>query len=129
MKVLGSYIGTLEEGIKRRKVFTTLAMNKPNSIWKSNLSRTEKIRINVVSIFLYGCSGWVDSKSLKNSIDPFKKKIHRLKLVHWPDILRNEECYSIKLFRHLKVRKKRLRMLGHKCRNNPPAKAILQEAL
>ena len=70
MKVLGSYIGTLEEDIKNRKVFTTLAMNKLNPIWKSNLSDTKKLRIYecyVFSIFLYGCIAWVDSKIIRNS--------------------------------------------------------------
>ena len=55
--------------------------------------------------------------------------IRKLKKVHWSDIMKNEEYDSIKPPLHLEVRQRRLRMLGHKCHNNPPAKAILQKAL
>ena len=55
-----------------------------------------------------------NSKIIRNGIDSFQRKmIRRLKKVHWPDIMRNEECDSIKLLVHLDVRQRRLRMLGH----------------
>ena len=66
MKILESYVGTCEN-IKKRK---TLARNRLNPIWKSGISIEKKIRIYkayVLSIFLYGCSAWADSKSIRAS--------------------------------------------------------------
>ena len=85
MKILGSYVGTCED-IKKRKTLATLAMNRLNPIWKSGISVKKKIKIHkayVLSIFLYGCSAWADSKSIRSSIDSFQRKhIQRLKKVH-----------------------------------------------
>ena len=116
MKIHGSYVGTLED-IKKRKTLATLAMNRLNPIWKSGISVEKNIRIYkayVLSIFLYGCSAWADSKSIRSSIDSFQRKhIRRLKKVHWPDVIKNEECDSVIPPLHQEVRLRRLKMLGH----------------
>ena len=132
MKILGSYVGTCED-IKKMKTLATLAMNRLNPIWKSGISIGKKIRIYktyVLSIFLIGCSAWVDSKSIRSSIDSFQRKhIRRLEKVHWPNVMKNEECDSAIPPLHQEVRLRRLKMLGHICRNDPPAKNILEKAL
>ena len=132
MKILGSYVGTCED-IKKRKTLATLAMNRLNPIWKSGISIEKKIRIYkayVLSIFLYGCSAWADSKSIRSSIDSFQRKhIRRLEKVHRPNVMKNEESDSIIPPLHQEVRLRRLEMLGHICCKDPPAKNILEKAL
>ena len=108
-------------------------MNRLNPIWKSGISIEKKIRIYkayVLSIFLYGCSAWADSKSIRSTIDSFQRKhIRRLEKVHWPNVMKNEKCDSVIPPLHQEVRLRRLKMLGHICRNDPPAKNILEKAL
>ena len=126
MKILG-IVGTCEK-IKKRKTLATLAMNRLNPIWKSGISIEKKGY--VLSIFLYGCSAWADSKSTRSSKDSFQRKhIGKLKKVHWSNVMKNKECDSVIPSLHQEVRLRRLKMLGHICRNDPPAKNILEKAL
>ena len=43
--------------------------------------------------------------------------------------MKNEECDSVIPPLHQEVKLRRLKMLGHICRNDPPAKKILGKAL
>ena len=82
------------------------------------------------SQFSYSCSAWADSKSIRSSIDSFQRKpIRRLEKVHWPNVMKNEECDSVIPPLHQEVRLRRLKMLGPICGNDPPAKNILEKAL
>ena len=131
MKILGSYVGTCED-IKKTKTLATLTMNRLNLIWKSGISVEKKIRIYkayVLSIFLYGCSAWADFKSIRSSIDSFQRKHMKTEKSALA------KCYEKRRMRlrHTTaapgVRLRRLKMLGHICRNDPPAKNILEKAL
>ena len=48
--------------------------------------------------------------------------------MHWSDVMKNEECDFIMPLLHQEVRLRRLKMLGHICRNDPPAKNILKKS-
>ena len=131
-KKLGSLLGT-EEEIDVRKRLATLAMNKLNSIWKSNINLSAKIRIYksyIVSIFLHGCSAWADSKTIRNKINAFQRKmIRRINKEYWPNIMKNDKCDQILPHLHLEVKRRRLQMQGHICPNDLPANRILKRAM
>ena len=83
-----------------------------------------------MSIFLYGCSAWADSKTIRNKINAFQRKmISRINKVYWPNIMKNDECNQILPPLHLEVKCRRLQMLGHICRNDLPANQILKQAM
>ena len=131
LKKLGSLLGT-EEDIDDKKRLATLAMNKLSPIWKSHINLTTKIRIYksfVVSIFLYSCSAWADSKTIRNEINAFQKMIRRINKVCWPNIMKNDECDQILPSLHMEVKHRRLQILGHICRNDLPANRILKRAM
>ena len=66
----------------------------------------------------------------RSSIDSFQRKhIRRPKKVHWPNVIKNEECDSVISPLHQEVRLRRLKMLGHIYRNDLPAKKILKKPL
>ena len=131
-KKLGSLLGT-EEDIDARKRLATLAMNKLSPIRKSNINLSTKIRIYksyVVSIFLHGCSAWADSKTIGNKINAFQRKMtRRINKVYWPNIMKKDECDQILSPLHLEVKRRRLQMPGHICRNDLPPYRILKRAM
>ena len=53
----------------------------------------------------------------------------RINKVYWPNIMKNDECDQILPPLHLEVKRRRLQMLGHICRNGLPANRILKRAL
>ena len=84
----------------------------------------------VLSIFLYGCSAWADSKTITNKINAFQRKmITRINKVYWPNIMKNDECDQTLPPLHLEVKRRRLQMLGHICRNDLPAYRILKRSM
>ena len=82
------------------------------------------------SQFSYMAAVLGQTKSIKSSIDSFQRKhIRRLEKVHWPNVMKNEKCNSLIPPLHQELRLRRLKMLGHICPNDPPAKNILEKVL
>ena len=55
--------------------------------------------------------------------------IRKINNVYWPNIMKNDECDEILPPLHLKVKCRRLQMLGHIFRNDLPANGILKRAM
>ena len=54
--------------------------------------------------------------------------IRRIKKVYWPNIMKNFKCYQFLPPLHHEVKRRRLQIFGHVCRNDLPATSILEIA-
>ena len=69
---LGALVSSTFEDIKRRIALAWTAQNKLTKIWKSNLSRSFKVRLfcsTVESVLLYGSETWTLNKKLEKKIN------------------------------------------------------------
>ena len=130
-KLLGSLLDTKED-IKRRKGLAIDSMktleNIFNSKYVSEVIRLRIFKAYVESIFLYNSELWTLTKSLKDKIDSFQRRL-LLKVirVHWPRTISNESLYDrthMKRWSNL-VMKRRLSWFGH-LRRLPPDTPVRQ---
>ena len=71
-RFLGSLVSSTFADIKRRIALAWTALNKLLKIWRSNLSRSFKLRLfgsTVESVLLYGCETWTLTKKLEKRIN------------------------------------------------------------
>ena len=83
-KLLGTLLDT-EEDVKRRKVLAMNVMNSMKEIFFGDISIEVKVpsfNCYVSSVFSYNCKTWTLTKSLKNTADPFQRKLLRIAVLN-----------------------------------------------
>jgi hypothetical protein len=134
-KYLGSCLGTSED-INRRKQLAMGAFNQHKAIFESRrTSLPVKIRLfnaYVTSIFLYNSELWTLNIKDEENINIFQRKLLRKILqIKWPKTISNIELYNKTNEENWaeKIRKRRLKWLGHVLRqqSNTPARLALEE--
>ena len=134
----GSLLGT-DNDIKRRKGLAINVILKLKYIFDNKrIHTTMKLRVfnaYVASIYLYNSELWTITKTLKNNIDSFQRRILRTNVlnVRWPKTLSNEQVYERTKTEKwsLTIHKRRLRWFGHVARMSPstPARQALHYGL
>ena len=136
-KLLGSLLGT-EEDIARRKALAVAAIRSKSDIFYSNLDIPMKMRAfncYVGSIFLYNCELWGLTRSQKDAIDAFHRRLLRTAVlnVRWPRKVSNEDLYGITGATPWSetIQTRSLSWFGHLIRldEQVPAKIALRNAL
>ena len=85
----------------RRKSLTINAAIKLIKIFENNkisiLTKTSAFKTYIYSIFLYNSETWSTTKQLNAQIDSFQRRLIRKFIlnVKWPDVVKNEQVYSI----------------------------------
>lgn len=119
---LGSNVSSTKADIKRRIALAWSASNKLHKIWKSNLSRSFKLRLfcaTVESVLLYGCETWTLTKALSNKLDGCYTRLLRSVLGYsWQDHITNKILYGNLPKVTDKIRNRRLKLTGH-CIRHP----------
>ena len=88
----------------------------------------------ITPVYLYNSELWCQTKTQKNSIDAFHRRLIRTNVlnVKWPTIVTNEQVYTRTNIQPWSViiEKRRLRWFGHVTRMSPltPAKQALEYA-
>jgi hypothetical protein len=136
-KYVGSLLDT-EEDIKRRKQLAMAAFtqHKP-ALSSKHIALKTRLRIMnayVSSIFMYNSETWTLTKTLEMKIDAFQRNILRKILnIKWPHTISNTKLYERTGEENWsqKIRKRRLRWLGHLMRlpETAPVQQALTEAL
>ena len=115
-------MSSTEADISRRINLSWAALNKPNKIWRSELSRTFKTKLfcsTVESVLLYGCESWTLTTETERKIDGCYTKLLRSALGYrWQDHITNETLYGKLPKVTSKIRQRRLRLAGH-CQRHP----------
>ena len=92
-------------------------LNKLGVIWKSNLSKSLKLRFfraTVEAVPLYGCKTWTLTTTLANRLDGCYTKL--LRVIHgvlWKDNINNKTLYAGLPPRTTKIMERRLQFIGH----------------
>ena len=124
LKKLGTILDEPTESSRRRQL-ASMAMIKYRKILRNNfISSKTKIMIHntyVRSILLCSCSTWCINTTSNDKIDAFhRKQLHQCLAIHYPEIVKNEELYSITKQKDLSTHiKERLAHLRHILRKNP----------
>ena len=132
-KYLGSWVDTTYEDMRIRKGSAWSAMNKMDTMWKSNLSRRTKInlfRAAIESVLLYGCETWTLTKKMEKSIDGcYTRMIRKALNISWKQHLTNKELYGELPQISATIRRRRLKFAGHCARNpeDPVSQLLLWE--
>jgi len=88
-----------------------------DQIWKSNLNRTLKIRLQtstVEAVLLYGCKTWSLSKMQEHELDGCCTRMLRKALnLSWREHVTNELLYGDLPKISSKIRTRRLKLAGH----------------
>ena len=125
-KYLGSWVESTEKDISIRKALAWQALNKMNTIWKSDMSRDLKLRFfiaTIESILLYGCETWTLNETLEKQLNgTYTRMLRKALNIHWSSHTTNEVLYG-KLPRVSdKVASRRLQLAGH-CHRHPELSA------
>ena len=136
-KLLGSLLDTTED-MKRRKGLALAAITSLKHIFNNNrISISIKMRTfnaYITPVYLYNSELWCQTKTQKNSIDAFHRRLIRTNVlnVKWPKIVTNEQVYTRTNIQpwSIIIEKRRLRWFGHITRMSPltPAKQALEYA-
>ena len=114
---LGSWIGSTEKDMGTRIGKSWVALNKMNTIWKSNLSKNIKIgffQATVESILLYGAETWTLTRKLEKRLDGVYTKLLRAALnISWKAHVTNKNLYGNLTPITVVLRQRRLRFIGH----------------
>ena len=114
---LSSRITSSEKDIKVRIGKAWGALQKMNTIWKSNLKRELKIslfRTTVETILLYGATTWTLTKSLERKLDGVYTRMLRAALnISWKSHTTNKVLYGKLPPVSLKIKEQRLQFSEH----------------
>ena len=114
---LGSRIASSEKDIKVRIGKAWGALQKMNTIWKSNLKRELKIslfRTTVETILLYGATTWTLTKTLERKLDGVYTRMLRAALnISWKTHTTNKVLYGKLPPVSQKIKEQRLQFSGH----------------
>ena len=100
-KLLRTLLDT-EEDIKRRKILARNAANNLRRFFENNKLRInlklKLINMYIEPVFLYNSETWTLTKSMKESINAFQRRIFRRYCfnIKWPKTLRNQGLYEKK---------------------------------
>ena len=117
---LGTWVNSTEADIKIQKGLPWRALNKLYKIWRSSLSRSLKICLQVAtgdSVVLYGCEIWTLRERLEKQLGTCYTKMLRAALgIHWSQefvcLMTNEEYGELSKLT-IKIREKRLKFAGY----------------
>ena len=129
-KYLGAYIPSSEYDFNKRKALAWSAVNKLERVWKSNMTKSLKIRFFralVESILLYNSETWTLTQAMENKIDGlYTKLLRRVLNVSWRDHMSNKELYGDLPPLSSTIRQRRLRFAGHcfRATNQPVSKLL-----
>ena len=82
-KYLGSWVASIEHGIKVRRFQAWKALHNMTKIWKSSLNSELKRRLSVAtveSVLLYGSEAWTLTVQQERSIDGVHTRMLRMAL-------------------------------------------------
>ena len=133
IKLLGTKLDTKRD-IDSRKARVGDPIKKFKKYLKSKrLSIGHKIRIYrtyIEPILLYNSETWTLTSTLEKAIDSFHRRLLRISInINYPKIITNEKLYTLtrEIPLSMKIRKRRLNLLGHILRLHPDTPA--QKAL
>ena len=116
-KYLGAHVPSSAYDHNIRKGLAWTAVNKLERIWKSNLSKSLKIkffRACVESILLYNSETWTLTKALEIRVNGLYTKLLRRALnVSWKDHVSNNDLYGDLPLLSATIKQRRLRFAGH----------------
>ena len=114
---LGSSVSTTETDINTRLAKAWAALDRLSVIWKSDLTDEMKcsfFKAAVVSILLYGCTTWSQTKRLEKRLDGnYTKRLWAILNKSWRQHLTKQQLYghSPPITKPIKIR--RTRYAGH----------------
>ncbi|XP_029654490.1 uncharacterized protein LOC115230848 [Octopus sinensis] len=119
-KKVGTLLGDSED-IMRRKMLSTVALNKLRTTWLRNREVGTALRAKLYNAFikpilLYNGGTWGISESESKSLDAFHRRQLRILIgINWPKKIKNSTLYNICNSRPVSVdiTEARWRLLGH----------------
>ena len=126
--------GSCDAEIRSRLSKASQAFGTLKSTWKANkLSMKTKLRLfksNVISSLLYGAESWKMTKTIGKKLDTFQRKcLRRIVGAIWPNVISNEDLYTMTADRPIteEIKRRRWRWIGHVLRL--PVTAVARVAL
>ena len=120
-KYLGSQVGNSSNDIDNRIGMAWAALNKMNTLWKSNLPKKLKIslfRATVESILIYGGQCWTLTATLNNKLDgTYTRMLRAVTNTSWNEHQTNKELYGDTPKVSDTLKELRLKFSGHCWRN------------
>lgn len=128
---LGSWIDNSEKDIKTRKAKAWSALNKMDTIWKSDMKKELKVkffRATVESVLMYGAETWTLNKKLERELDGcYTRMLRVVNNVTWKDHMSNKVLYGNLPQVTATLRERRIRFIGHiwRSKNELASKLLL----
>ena len=119
---LGSKLNSTESDVKTRIGSSWSALNKFDTIWKSQLNTKLKLQFfktTVENVLLYGSQSWTLTKQLENKLNGAYTRLLRAALnVHWSQRVPNKTLYHGHPHISDIIRTRRLQLAGHVWRHD-----------
>ena len=114
---LGGESNSTEKDFKIRIAKAWAALNKMNSVWKSNLSdklKREFFRATVEKVLLYGATAWTLTKYLESKLDgTYTRMLRAILNISWREHPTKEQLYGPIPAISKILREGRMRFAGH----------------